>query len=244
MITLYTFGPYFGLPDGSPFVTKAMLLLKFAGLEYSEDRGGYGKAPKGKLPYINDDGLIVADSTFIRFHIEKKYGFDFDAGVTPEQRAVAWAAEKMCEEHLYFVLVATRWLNDANFAKGPAQFFKTVPMPLRPIVQSLVARKVAKTLKIQGFGRHTRAERDALAIADINALASLLGDKAFLMGEKPCGADATVFAFVASFLTPVFDTRIRTAAERHPNLAAYSDRITRLYFSHSAAEPLPATSAA
>ncbi len=61
MITLYTFGPYFGLPDGSPFVIKAMLLLKFAGLEYREDRGGYPKAPKGKLPYINDDGLIVAD---------------------------------------------------------------------------------------------------------------------------------------------------------------------------------------
>ena len=105
MITLYTFGPYFGLPDTSPFVIKAMLLLKFAGLEYSEDRGGFGKAPKGKLPYIDDDGLIVADSTFIRFHIEKKYGFDFDAGLAPEQRAVAWAAEKMCEEHLYFALV-------------------------------------------------------------------------------------------------------------------------------------------
>jgi glutathione S-transferase len=117
MITLYTFGPYFGLPDGSPFVIKAMLLLKFTGLEYSEDRGGYGKAPKGKLPYINDDGLIVADSTFVRFHIEKKYGFDFDAGLAPEQRAVAWATEKMCEEHLYFALVATRWCNDANFAK-------------------------------------------------------------------------------------------------------------------------------
>ena len=38
MITLYTFGPYFGLPDGSPFVVKAMLLLKFAGLAYDEIR--------------------------------------------------------------------------------------------------------------------------------------------------------------------------------------------------------------
>jgi hypothetical protein len=45
-------------------VTKAMLLLKFAGLEFSEDRGGYRKAPKGKLPFIDDEGLIVADSTF------------------------------------------------------------------------------------------------------------------------------------------------------------------------------------
>ena len=35
MITLYTFGPYFGLPDASPFVIKAMLLLKFAGLDVS-----------------------------------------------------------------------------------------------------------------------------------------------------------------------------------------------------------------
>src|ERR1700730_3225039 len=93
-------------------------------------------------------------------------------------------------------------------------------------------RKVAKMLKLQGLGRHTAAEQDKLAIADINALASLLGDKAFLMGEKPYGADATVFAFLASFLTPVFDTQIRAAAERHPNLAAYKDRITRLYFLH------------
>jgi glutathione S-transferase len=239
MITLFTFGPYFGLPDPSPFVIKAMLLLKFAGLAYSEDRGGFRKAPKGKLPYINDDGTVVPDSTFIRFHIEKKYGFDFDAGLTPEQRAVAWAAEQMLEEHLYWALVATRWLDDANFAKGPAQFFKAVPMPFRPIVQGLVRRKVRKTLNLQGFGRHTPAEQGELAVADINALAALIGDKTFLMGEKTCGADATVFAFVASILTPVFDTQIRAAAERHPNLASYKDRITRLYFSHSDAGPFP-----
>jgi glutathione S-transferase len=158
MITLYTFGPHFGLPDGSPFVTKTMLLLKFAGLPYQENRQGYGRAPKGKLPYIDDAGIIVADSTFIRFHIERKYGFDFDAGLTPAQKAAAWAIEKMCEEHLYLALLATRWLDDANFARGPAQFFKAVPMPLRPIVQSLVRRKVVKTLKLQGFGRHTPAK--------------------------------------------------------------------------------------
>lgn len=44
-------------------MTKAMLLLKFAGLEFSEDRGGYHKALKGKLPFIDDEGLMVADST-------------------------------------------------------------------------------------------------------------------------------------------------------------------------------------
>jgi hypothetical protein len=34
MITLYTFGPFFGQPDASPFVMKGMLLLKMAGLEF------------------------------------------------------------------------------------------------------------------------------------------------------------------------------------------------------------------
>jgi glutathione S-transferase len=135
----------------------------------------------------------------------------------------------MCEEHLYLALLAERWLDDANFVKGPAQIFKAVPMPLRPVVQSLVRRKFAKTLKLQGFGR-TPTERDELAIADINALATLIGDKAFLLGEKPCGADAAVFGFVADFLTPVFDTPIRAAAERHANLTGYRDRILRRYF--------------
>jgi hypothetical protein len=56
MITLYMFGPYFGLPDASPFVMKAEVLLKMAGLSYAIDTGGFNKAPKGKLPYIADDG--------------------------------------------------------------------------------------------------------------------------------------------------------------------------------------------
>jgi hypothetical protein len=58
----------------------------------------------------------------------------------------------MCEEHLYWALVKARWLDDENFAKGPAQFFKNVPLPLRPIVERLVLRKLRKTLHLQGFG--------------------------------------------------------------------------------------------
>ena len=95
MITLYTFGPAFGLPDMSPFVTKAEMLLKLAGLDYRTDTHGFSKAPKGKLPYVADGDEIIADSTFIRWHLEKKYGIDFDSGLDAAQRATAWAFEKM-----------------------------------------------------------------------------------------------------------------------------------------------------
>ena len=73
--------------------------VKMAGLEFRTDANGFRKVPKRKLPYIDDGGTIVANSTFIPCHIEKKYRFDFDRGLSAEERAVAWAFEKMAEEH-------------------------------------------------------------------------------------------------------------------------------------------------
>src|SRR5215469_14886999 len=110
MITLYSFGPSNGLPDISPFVMKAEVLLKMSGLPYHTDASGFRKAPKGKLPYIDEDGAIVADSTFIRWHLERKHGIDFDRSLTAEQKAVAWAFEKMTEDNLYWTLVDLRWV--------------------------------------------------------------------------------------------------------------------------------------
>ena len=134
MITLHTFGPAFGQPDPSPFVMKAMALLKLSGQLYTTDvfAGGPNLGPKGKRPFIVDEGVTVADSTLIRFHLEQKYGLDFDAHLTPQQKGVTWAVEKMCEEHLYFAAVYFRWMVDENFIKGPATFFNKVPALIRP----------------------------------------------------------------------------------------------------------------
>ena len=49
MITLYTFGPAFGLPDPSPFVTKAEMLLKMAGLPYRADTTGFSQGAQGQV---------------------------------------------------------------------------------------------------------------------------------------------------------------------------------------------------
>jgi len=230
MITLYTFGPMFGLPDPSPFVMKADVLLKMAKVAYRTDTGGFSKAPKGKLPYIDDEGTIVADSTFIRWHLEKKYGVDFDQGLDPAQRAASWAFEKMIEDNLYWVIVHDRWVDDDNFAKGPRRFFDRVPAPMRPLIVPLIRRKVRGALHGQGMGRHSEAEIQALGTRSIEAIADFLGDKPFLFGANPTGADATVFAFVAGVLCPVFASRTRTIAEQHDNLRRYVGRMTARFY--------------
>jgi len=230
MIALHRFGPFLGAPDSSPFVIKVMLLLKLAGLAYREVQGNPLKAPKKFLPYIEDAGETIADSTFIRWHIERKYRIDFDACLNAEQRAVAWAVERMCEDHLYFAMLETRWLDAANFRNGVGTMFGIIPAPLRPIAKMMLRRQNRQRLLGHGIGRHPRADIEKLAIRDIDTLAALLGDNSFLMGEQPCGADATVFGLVTSILTPPLDTKLRPAMQKHANLVGYRDRLTRRYF--------------
>lgn len=230
MITLYTFGPSFGLPDPSPFVTKTEVLLKLAGLDYRTKRADVRKAPKGKLPYIDDNGNPIADSTLIRMHLEDSRRIDFDAGLSPEQRGIAWAVEKMLEDHLYWALMDARWTRDEDFDKGPRRYFDPIPAPVRPLIIGLVRRQFKRNLWGHGMGRHERADIERLAARCVEAVANVLGDKPFLMGPQPCGADATVFAFILGLLCPHFESATRDVGEQHANLVAYRDRGLALWF--------------
>lgn len=225
MITLHTFGPAFGLPDASPFVMKAEALLQMAGVPYTKKRADVRKSPKGKLPYIKDaNGTMVADSTLIRFYLERHFGIDFDAGLSPEQRATAWAFEKLAEDHLYWIAMRERWMIDKNFDKGPRHFFDAVPAPLRPLIIAKVRRDVRNALHGQGMGRHSAGEMEEIASRSIQSLVDFLGDKPFLMGDKPCGADAFLVGAVTHLLCDHFDTPSRDYAMFFPTLAAYRDR--------------------
>lgn len=243
MIILYGFGPFADLPDPSPFVVKADMLLRMAGLPFRLEKADLRRAPKGKLPYIDDGGELIADSTFIRWHLEAKHGIDFDADLSERDRALAWSVEKMLEEHLYWAMVDQRWVDDENFQRGPARFFEGVPAPVRPLIKAMVRRGVRSALRAQGFGRHGPAEIARLGIRSIDAAASVLGDQPYLMGERPCGADATLYAFASGALCPVFQGPLLEAAKARSNLVAYCDRMRTRYCPELAAAA-PAAEAA
>jgi glutathione S-transferase len=230
MITLYTFGPALGLPDLSPFVIKAELLLKMSGLPYQAKRGGFRGAPKGKLPYIDDNGRKVADSTLIRHYLEQQYRHDFDAGHGPVERAQGWTVERMLEDHLYFALVHARWMLDVNFERGPRRLIEKMAGAAAPLVAAMARRNVRKLLHSQGMGRHSEAEIVEFAKRDLDALSTLLGDKPYLLGNEPSGADATMYAFVASVLCREFESPIHVHADRHTNLRDYNERMRQRFY--------------
>jgi glutathione S-transferase len=230
MITLYVSNSYFGLPDPSPFVTKAEMLFKLAGIDYRVEEMSFSKAPKGKVPYIGDDGVLLGDSLFIRRHLEQRYGADFSGGYSAREQSLAWSIERMLEEHFYWLIVHDRWAVDANFEKGPRHFFEKAPAPIRPAVAWFIRRKVLAALHAQGTARHGDEDRAVLAKGDIDSLAALMGERRYLLGDRPCGADATVFSFLLGALCPAFDSDMRRHIETKPGLVAYVARMKAEFY--------------
>jgi len=140
----------------------------------------------------------------------------------------------MLEEHAYWALVFERWMVDENCDRGPRTFFNRAPAPIRPLVVAMVRRKVRGNLRGQGFGRHSPQEIAALGIRSCEAVADVLGDRPYLLGDKPCGADATTFAFIAGVLCQLFTSPVRQAVEKRRNLVAYRDRMMGRYYGDAA----------
>jgi len=241
MITLYSFGPFFGMPDGSPHILKTEIQLRMAGLAYGKNfTSGPDKAPKGKLPYIDDAGEIVADTTFIRLHIERKYGFDFDRGLDAAERAEAWAVERMIEDHLYWACLHMRWGIPENFEAGPAHFFDAAPEAIREKIRAGAKARVLGYLQAQGMGRHSLDEIIALGDRTLGALSALLGKRSWLMGEQTCGTDATMTGMLAMLLTPALNSPLRERAVTYTNLTAYLDRAMAHFYPEHAWTPVSA----
>jgi glutathione S-transferase len=94
----------------------------------------------------------------------------------------------------------------------------------------MIRRKVNKALWAQGISRHSHDEIHELARIDLNALSVFLGDRQWLLGDAPCGADAAVLAVLMSAYCTHFDTEYRRVAEGFLNLVAYEQRGRALFF--------------
>jgi glutathione S-transferase len=231
MIRLYQFAPAFGLPNASPFCMKMETYLRMVGLPYEPvNSGDVMKAPKHKLPYIDDDGTVVADTSFIIEYLKGRYGDPLDSALSPTDRALATAFQRLFEEDLYWAVVHTRWAQDDGWALTKKAFFAGLPVPLRWIMPPLARRGILSEMRGHGMGRHSAQEIYALGCRDVTAAAGFLADKPYMLGEQPTSLDATAYAFLANLLWAPVDSPIRQEAQRCPNLEAYCRRMKARYY--------------
>jgi glutathione S-transferase len=231
MLTLYQGPRVWGLPNMSPFCIKVEAYLRLTGIEYKARGGNPRKAPKGKIPWVvDDDGTVIADSRFIIEHLRKRHGDPLDAELSAEQRALGHMATRMLEEGSYWVGLYARWGEPAGWERVKAVLRPMLPRVAAGPILSLIRRGVLRAGHGQGTMRHRADEIFALGRADIDALATILGDKPYLVGERPSSFDATVYAFAISLLWAPFDNPLRAHGRGLPNLEAYCRRFSQRYF--------------
>jgi glutathione S-transferase len=233
MIQLYQFAPAFGLPNASPFCMKLETYLRMAGLPYALppfSMKDYQAAPKGKLPFIVDGTRTVADSSLIIDYLKATYGDPVDDWMDAGQRAVALAWQRLLEEHLYWTVLYTRWIEPQGWALTRPAFFGALSAPLSWIIPPLARRGMAQELKGHGMGRHSREEIHALGCQDITALADFLADKPYLMGEQPCSLDAVAYGFLANLLWVPLESTLKKQAQKYPQLERYCQRMKSRYY--------------
>lgn len=225
MITLHTMPGTDQLESMSPFCMKVEVYLKLQKIPYKIESGDPRKTPKRKLPVIVDDGVTVADSSAIVAHLERKSGKSLDDGLDDAGRARAHVLKRMFEESLYFVMLWSRWADDAGWEELRPRIEKLVPAPVRWLVPGLIRKRVVASLAAQGTGRHSRDEIYALGEADLEAVATLLGDGRCLLGEQLRTIDVIAYSFLANILLWPKPSPLTEAVRARPGLDAYVKRI-------------------
>ena len=87
-IKVFQFPRMFAIPNLSPFCCKLETWLRIAGILYQTvDTGDPRKGPHGKLPFIEDGGARIADTSVIIRHLKETRGVDPDAHLDASQRA-------------------------------------------------------------------------------------------------------------------------------------------------------------
>jgi glutathione S-transferase len=230
MITLHQGPAAFGVANISPFCLKLESYLRMTKVPYTARNAAFNKAPRGKIPFIEEDGKVLGDSQLIIEHLKRKHGDPLDAKLSAEQVATGHAVRRMLEESTYWHILVLRWADDDGWKVYRPIFEALFPPVVGKVVPSMIRRDIVRRLRLQGLGRHKPEEILEMGKADLSSVAALLGDKPFLLGEQPSSFDATVYAFLASILVFPVDSPLRRFAQEQQTLVRYVERFQQRFF--------------
>jgi len=207
------------------------VFLKLAGIPYaSEANADPRKSPKGKVPWIEDDTLVLGDSSFIRDYLTDKHQVQLDAGLTAAERATGHCITRMLTETFYWYIIPARWIEPQNWALYKQYFLKILPPVVGSLMLPMIRKSVKSQIKGQGIGRHTSEEIWQMCRADIDALASLLGAQDYFFGNTLTAVDGDVYTFVSALLFPPFETPGRIYLQMQENLVGHCRRVHERVF--------------
>jgi glutathione S-transferase len=213
--------------------------LRIAGVPYELAAMSPVEAPKGKVPFIEENGRKIGDSTLILEHLRQTTGKDPDEGLTNFERAASLAFRRMLKENFYWVIIQARWIDDANWRIYKNVLGSMIMPGASPEAQEPILSGIREQTKAQmhghGMGRHTADEVYRLGTQDITAVSDFLGEKPFFMGDRPTTADAAVYAYLANLIEIPLENPVKAHGLELKNLVAYCRRMRERFYPELAA---------
>ena len=224
VLTLYSYPELFGVADNNPYGLKIFAFLKLTKLPFRHEHIFDAKAaPRGQLPYIDDDGQHIGDSDPIIAHLISKYHLTIDAALTRSQRDIDLMVRRTIDD-LYWVMSYSRWKDPQFWPLFRDALLKTHP---NLTTEGLAAAQTYnfERYRYQGIGRYEPADVYKRGLADLQVLADLVGNNGFLFGSHPSSADAGVYGFLANIFFYTIDTPLREFVRTHHNLVRHCEAI-------------------
>jgi glutathione S-transferase len=235
MIVVYQFGPAWGMPCISPYVSKLVFYLQLAGIPYRLEKLDLARldddAPRGKLPYaVLDDGTVMPDSTEIINFLERSGRGQLDHRLSEAKRADMLAWTRLSDEHLYWSgVIEPRWRTRAHFEAYIPYLAggETLTTETRDALEAFRTR-VLSEFDGHGMGRRSPEAVLAAFCSDIDAIKARLQAAPFLMGRQVRSGDAGLYSMLSHIIDAPFDWPGRTYARQIPILQEYLARMRGL----------------
>lgn len=224
-LRVVTFAAAWGLPTAGPFGLKLEACLQMLGVPYERQyQNNSRKGPKRKSPWIEDGDVVLGDTELILAHVEATTGKALDRELSNAERARAHVLRRMLEEHYHQVFEYELCVRDEGFALLREMFAGDIPALLRPVILPSIRRAMKHHLFERGIARHSAEDVVAMGCADIDALASWLGDREWFISNHPTKADASAFGLLAVSIRSELPTPVCRYARTKPNLVAFVER--------------------
>jgi glutathione S-transferase len=223
VIKLYSYPGLFGLPDNNPYGLKIFAFLKLCGLRFRHVHILDPKeAPRGQLPYIDDDGFLIGDSDAIASYLIEKYDLAIGRDLTPSQRDAAVMLTRTLDD-LYWVMSYLRWKDDRYYPLFRDEFLKThAPLVTQEALDA--ARDYnSKRYYFQGIGRYGPPEVCDRGLADLGVFANLMPQTGYFFGPRPSSIDAALYGFIANIYYYEIETPLRSWVAYQSNLVRHCD---------------------
>lgn len=178
--------------------------------------------PTGKVPVIEYQDDVVADSSRIARYLEERFPEPPLLPVDPRERALCHLVEDWADESLYFYQMFFRFGLQENASEWSRRTSQSEPPFLRRATERALPTFMRNVLKAQGLGRKPPEQVVDEFGRLLGSLTHLLGPRDWLVADQICLADIAVYAQ----LTCACDTGEGAAIlGDHPTLMRWMERV-------------------